>query len=75
MLRESRSRSYAERPSSGTLKFSMDYWVSEKLKHRLRSMLGLSAVEDPKPGLQSLEAFVREVFLILCPVLGVQCTK
>jgi len=42
MLRESRSRSYAEHPSSGMLKFSVDYWISGKLKHRPPSMLCLS---------------------------------
>jgi hypothetical protein len=44
-------RTGAEHPSPEMIKFFMDYWISGKLKHRRRSMVGLSIVEDPKLGL------------------------
>jgi len=58
-------RTKTKRPSPGTHNFSLIYEISGKLMHRRRSMLGQSVVEDPKPGLQSTEPIVREVFFIV----------
>ena len=38
-------------PSLGTHIFSLICGISGKIKHRRKSMLGLSVVEDPKLGL------------------------